>query len=131
MLSDFRKFSQETKGRIRNHVQGDAGYIARAGLVEMRTTIEKTESALAPGKEGRWMTGRMYNALEIQVKQSGNATTAVSGWLTDKQRYFIIQDVGGTGYGAFDGQEVWGMFAVQAAHYAQQGEAAHRGYEIL
>ena len=75
----------------------DAGQTARDS---MRNTIATTPSGLAPGKPNRILTGRMYDAVDYSVTQTGNKVRVRHGWIRSRKRYFLDQELG-TGGVAF------------------------------
>lgn len=67
-----------------------------AGLEAARWTIDNTPSSLSPGKPNRNWTYEMNYSLDADVRRNGTTTTVRVGWLHNKQRYFLIQNDGGS-----------------------------------
>lgn len=66
-----------------------------AGLEAARWTINNTPSSLSPGKPNRNWTFKMNQSLDADVRRRGNTTTIRVGWLSVKEKYFLIQNDGG------------------------------------
>lgn len=75
---------------------------------EMVRTIDETESALSPGKPNRNWTFTMRASLDGKVQKRGRKRGLQAGWLRKKEKYFLVQDQGGT----VNGREVWPMHAL-------------------
>jgi hypothetical protein len=65
------------------------------GQAMMEHVIDTTESSLSPGKPNRNWTFNMRNSLDAKVKRRGTTITVESGWLDNKEGYFLLQDKGG------------------------------------
>ena len=91
---------------------------AAAAEKEMHRTIDETESALSPGKPNRNWTFTMNHSITSDVKQRGRKRTVWAGWLNRKERYFLVQDQGGT----VNGKTVWPMHALLNGFNAMRAE---------
>ena len=65
-----------------------------------QNTIATTPSSLSNvGKDNRIWTGRMYDSYDADVKQTGRQIRIRYGWISDKAKYFLIQEHGGKAFG--------------------------------
>lgn len=130
ILKGIQTTTREMKTDIKAHVVIDSWDIAEKGKEAARTVILNTPSALNPYKLNRKLTGTMLGAVDTNVTQSGNQTTAKAGWVYHQERYFAIQDQGGMGYDDYAGLFITPMDALKAAKEAMKAEAARRGYTL-
>lgn len=99
-----------------------------AGIIAKNTgqnVIATTPSSLShEPKDNRIWTGRMYEHFDADVQQRGNSITVRYGWITDKAKYFLIQEYGGNAFG----KTVTPMFALAQAHRAATDYVESKGY---
>lgn len=65
------------------------------GQAMMEHVIDTTESSLSPGKPNRNWTFNMRNSLDSKVGRRGTTISVETGWLDNKEGYFLLQDDGG------------------------------------
>jgi len=91
----FQHILQGEKNMMRD-VEEAALEAGVAGLEAARWTIDNTPSSLSPGKPNRNWTFKMNQSLDADVKRNGNTTTIRVGWLHVHEKYFLIQNDGGS-----------------------------------
>lgn len=131
LLKGVRDSTQRVRADLKVKVMTDAWDISDAGAAAVSYRIMNVQSAIAPGKDNRVLSGNMLKSVDNYAEQKGNVTTARAGWIDKKERYFAIQDQGGIGYGAFEGVEIWPMEALIFAKQTMKEVAKKKGYEIV
>jgi hypothetical protein len=64
------------------------------GQAMMEHAIDTTESSLSPGKMNRNWTFNMRNSLDSKVARKGTTISVETGWLTNRETYFLLQEHG-------------------------------------
>lgn len=88
-----------------------------------QNVIATVPSSLSPGKVGRIWTGAMYGDFDADVTQVGNKTIIKIGWLKRKQKYYVVQEEGGTAFG----RDIVPMHAIAQAGVAAQDYLSSKG----
>lgn len=100
---------------------------ARTAAIIAKSTgqnvIATVPSSLSPGKIGRIWTGAMYGDFDADVTQVGNKTIIKIGWLKRKQKYYVVQEMGGSAFG----RDIVPMHAVAQAGVAAQDYLNSKG----
>ena len=100
---------------------------ARTAAIIAKSTgqnvIATVPSSLSPGKVGRIWTGAMYGDFDADVTQVGNKTIIKIGWLKRKQKYYVVQEMGGSAFG----RDIVPMHAVAQAGVAAQDYLNSKG----
>jgi 23S rRNA G2069 N7-methylase RlmK/C1962 C5-methylase RlmI len=100
--------------KMKSDVQEAALEAAIAGEDAVRWTIDNTPSSLSPGKRDRNWTREMRDSVDSDVKRRGNTITIRTGWLQNKQGYFLVQNDGGS----LNGTTIDAMNALMNGHNA-------------
>jgi 23S rRNA G2069 N7-methylase RlmK/C1962 C5-methylase RlmI len=100
--------------KMKSDVQEAALEAAIAGEDAVRWTIDNTPSSLSPGKRDRNWTREMRDSVDSNVQRRGNTITIRTGWLQNKQGYFLVQNDGGS----LNGTTIDAMNALMNGHNA-------------
>ena len=88
-----------------------------------QSVIATTPSSLSPGKVGRIWTGAMYEDFDAAVSQTGNKINIRYGWITRKQKYYMVQEHGGQAFG----KNITAMNALVASKIAMENYLHDKG----
>lgn len=88
-----------------------------------QNVIATVPSSLSPGKVGRIWTGAMYSDFDADVTQVGNKITIKIGWIKRKQKYYVVQEMGGSAFG----RDIVPMHAIAQAGVAAQDYLNSKG----
>lgn len=112
LRQNLKAFTAQALVNVRNDAVETgkvAGLLAQAAGQD---TIWHTPSSLShEPKDDRVWTGRMVDHFEHDVTPVGNKVIVRYGWISDKAKYFLIQEYGGQ----VDGKTVTPMFAIANA----------------
>lgn len=106
--------------------QNSADDALTAAIIAKNTgqnVIATVPSSLSPGKIGRIWTGAMYGDFDADVSQTGNKITIKIGWIKRKQKYYTVQDKGGSAFG----RDIVPMHAIAQAGVAAQDYLQSKG----
>lgn len=88
-----------------------------------QNVIATVPSSLSPGKIGRIWTGQMYEDFDADVRQTGNKITIKYGWISRKQKYYMVQEHGGF----FIGKTITPMNAMVTAKIVMENYLNDKG----
>ena len=113
LRKNLNNFTKDALNQTRQGVIEDAKVAGILAQAAGQDTIWHTPSSLSrEPKDDRVWTGRMVDHFMHDVTPVGRKIIVRYGWITDKAKYFLIQEYGGT----VDGKTVTPMFALSAAH---------------
>lgn len=116
-------FSKAALQKSKVTSQDDALIAAIIAKNTGQNVIATVPSSLSPGKVGRIWTGQMYSDFDADVAQVGNKITIKIGWIKRKQKYYVVQERGGTAFG----RDIVPMHAVAQATVAAQDYLNSKG----
>jgi len=123
LRNGLRGFCRTSIQTVQKDVAEDALNAAIIAKTTGQNVIATTPSSLSPGKVGRIWTGAMWEDFDAAVTQRGNKINLRYGWITRKQKYYMVQEHGGTAFG----KNITPMHALVAAKVATENYLHDKG----
>lgn len=123
LRNNLRGFCRTTLKDVKTNVADDALTAAIIAKTTGQNVIATTPSSLSPGKVGRIWTGQMWEDFDAAVTQTGNKINLRYGWITRKQKYYMVQEHGGSAFGV----NITPMHALVAAKTAAENYLHSKG----
>jgi hypothetical protein len=123
LRNKLRGFCRSTVQSVKKDAAEDALMAAIIAKNTGQNVIATTPSSLSPGKVGRIWTGAMWEDFDAAVTQTGNKINIRYGWITRKQKYYMVQEHGGTAFG----KDITPMHALVAAKVASENYLKDKG----
>ena len=123
LRNNLRAFCRTSLTSTQKQAADDALTAAIIAKNTGQNVIATVPSSLSPGKVGRIWTGAMYEDFDAAVTQRGNKINLRYGWITRKQKYYKVQEHGGTAFG----KDIVPMHALVAAKTAVENYLHDKG----
>lgn len=123
LRNSLLNFTRNSITKVQKQTVDDALNAAIIAKNTGQNVIATFPSSLRPGKIGRIWTGQMYEDFDAAVTQTGNKINLRYGWINRKQKYYKVQEYGGTAFGV----NIVPMHAIVAAKTASENYLHDKG----